>query len=291
VDQADDMLDVRRPAHAGFVEALQYERSCAYEFIDSLPEWIDAPPVMRRLWRSAREVLAAAWVARRHGTCVHVLEAGSGRRPGVETTLSHLAPDLAASVVVDRVDIVDPVLTHPMIRHCWQYSVEDMPAVPCGNYDFVVAQWLLEHVKDVAAAAREFARVLHPGGWLCAAVPNPSAPEFVFARLTPHGLHRLLVGGATAPTPTYYTFHSIGDLVSVLRRAGLETIVEDRVPSVGRYLTSEGALIGRARLGQIGGRYDRLLLKHDLRSLMGDVFLVAERLGPSADSRYDGTVA
>jgi SAM-dependent methyltransferase len=277
VHQTDSMLNISRPAHAGFIETLESERLCAYQFVDSLPAWNDAPPVMQRLRRSAREVLAAAWVARHQGARVQVLEAGSGRGPGVAGQLSYLAPDLAESIVVDRIDIVDPTLTHPMIRHCWQCSVEGMPMVPSGNYDFVVAQWLLEHVEDVETATREFARVLCPGGRLCAAVPNPAAPEFLFARLAPYKLHRLLVSGDAAPTPTYYAFHSIDELVSVLRRAGLETVVDDRVPCVGRYLGSEGSLLGRARLGLLGRSYDRLLLRHGLRRLMGDVFLVAER--------------
>lgn len=277
--QTDNMLNLSRPALATSAGTPESERSLAYEFVDSLASWRETPPVMQRLRLSAREVLAAAWLARRRGALMRVLEAGSGTAPGLETTLSYLEPDLAESIVVDRIDIVDPTLAHPMVRSCWQCSVEDMPMVPSGSYDYVVAQWLLEHVSNVDDAAREFARVLCAGGRLCAAVPNPAAPEFIFARFTPYRLHRLLLGGGQ--TPTCYAFRSIGELLSILRRAGLETVVDDRTSSVGRYLESKGTLLGRARLGPLGRHYDRLLARHGLRMLMGDVFLVAERPVPA----------
>jgi SAM-dependent methyltransferase len=272
------MLKPKAPLNACPAEAKVSGGTDACHFVDSLPAWNDAPPGIRRGWRSGREVLAAAWVARQSGTRLQVLEAGSGRGPGLERILAHLAPELTGSIVVDRMDIIDPTLAHPMIRDCWQCSVEAMPMVPSDKYDFVVAQWLLEHVRDVHGAAREFARVLRPGGRLCAAVPNPTAPEFAFSRLTPYRLHRFLVGGTSTPTRTYYAFRHVDELISILRRAGLETLVDDRVPCVGRYLDDRGSLLGRLHLGRLGMGYDRLLMRYGLRSLMGDVFLVAERL-------------
>ena len=203
----------------------------------------------------------------------------------MEKILAYLAPGLSDAIIIDRIDILDSTVAHPMIRSCWQCSIEAMPMVPSEHYDFVVAQWLLEHVKDVDSAAHEFARVLRPGGRSCAAVPNPTAPEFILSRYTPYRLHHLLVAGASSPTPTHYAFRRVEELVSILRRAGLTTLVDDRVPCVGRYLHDRASALGRLRLGWLGKGYDRLLIRYGLRGLMGDVFLVAERTAATPHGR------
>jgi hypothetical protein len=97
------------------------------------------------------------------------------------------------------------------------------------------------------------------------------------SRLTPHRLHRFLLEGTSTPTPTRYAFRRVAELISILRCAGLDTLVDDRVPCVGRYLDDRGYALGRLCLGRVGMGYDRLLMRYRLRSLMGDVFLVAER--------------
>lgn len=185
--------------------------------------------------------------------------------------LAYLAPELAESIVVDRVDIIDATVSHPMSRHCWRCSIEDMPMVPSHTYDCISAKWVLEHVEHVDRAAREFARVLRPGGRLFLTVPNPSAPEFILARSTPYAVHRLLARRGT-PTPTRYAFHTVKGLVSILQSAGFEVPIDDREPGCESYLSALPG--GLARVGSI---YDRFLARYGLRGLMGRVFLVAER--------------
>lgn len=42
-----------------------------------------------------------------------------------------------------------------------------------GVFDVVLASAVLEHIKDIDSAIREFYRVLRPGGLLCVTMPNP----------------------------------------------------------------------------------------------------------------------
>jgi SAM-dependent methyltransferase len=49
-----------------------------------------------------------------------------------------------------------------------QCDATDLP-FPHGSFDTVVANHVLYHLDDPAAALREFARVLRPGGWLAVA--------------------------------------------------------------------------------------------------------------------------
>lgn len=239
--------------------------------MDSLPAWNVKPRSTVGGWRVGREVLAFVWEHWRSTSAAQVLEVGPGKGDALESTLAYLAPDLAQSIVVDRVDIVDARVSNPMTRSCWQCSIEDMPMVPSNTYDCVVAKYVLEHVEHVDRAAREFARVLRPGGRLLVTVPNPSAPEFLLARSTPYAFHRLVVRHGT-PTPTRYAFHTLKELISVLKSADLEVLADEREPGVEKYLAELGDALAR-----LGRAYDRFLARYRLRGLMGDAFLMAER--------------
>lgn len=43
-----------------------------------------------------------------------------------------------------------------------------------GVFDIVLASAVLEHIRDIDSAMREFYRVLRPGGLLCVTLPNPA---------------------------------------------------------------------------------------------------------------------
>ncbi len=48
---------------------------------------------------------------------------------------------------------------------------------PANTFDAVIAQHVVEHIPDVDAALREWARVLKPGGRLALATPNACYPD------------------------------------------------------------------------------------------------------------------
>jgi SAM-dependent methyltransferase len=58
-----------------------------------------------------------------------------------------------------------------------------------STVDMVVADWVFEHVEDPRAVAREFERILKPGGWICARTPNKWGYVGIGARLIPNHLH------------------------------------------------------------------------------------------------------
>jgi SAM-dependent methyltransferase len=55
----------------------------------------------------------------------------------------------------------------------WQADVQALP-FPDGAFDVVIANHMLYHVPDLPCAVRELARVLRPGGRLCAATNGPA---------------------------------------------------------------------------------------------------------------------
>lgn len=94
-------------------------------------------------------------------------------------------------------------------------------ALPDNAFDGTYCRFLLEHVPDPVAVVREMARVVRPGGWVCAyewqngssAVypPSPAVEEVWRA------VYRLqdLLGGDSAVAPKLY---------GILRKAGLDEV-------------------------------------------------------------------
>ncbi len=75
-------------------------------------------------------------------------------------------------------------------------DVADMPGVPSSSFDCVLCHQVLEHVARPWLAAREFARVLSPGGLAIVSVPHLSRyhewPSDYY-RFTSRGLERLFL--------------------------------------------------------------------------------------------------
>lgn len=62
-----------------------------------------------------------------------------------------------------------------------------------GSLTAVVADWVFEHLPDPATTARELARTVGPGGWVCARTPTRWGYIGLGARLVPNEHHvRLL---------------------------------------------------------------------------------------------------
>jgi SAM-dependent methyltransferase len=58
-----------------------------------------------------------------------------------------------------------------------------------GTIDMIVADYVLEHVDDPAALAHELARILKPGGWICARTPTRNNYVSVLARAVANAKH------------------------------------------------------------------------------------------------------
>ena len=192
---------------------------------------------------------------------VVLLNVGAGRSVVIENRLSRGVPCL-----VDRVDIEVCEVDHPVVRHQWRCSVENMPMVPSGEYAAVFANFVLEHVQGLPAAAREMRRVLKADGEVVVTVSNPSAPEFQVSRRTPLVFHRL-VRNARA-WDTVYAYRSIPDLLRVFEDAGFEAAEVSYFPTVGGYLAT------RRFLRNIGRAYDRCAERLGSKRLLGHVCIV-----------------
>ena len=88
-------------------------------------------------------------------------------------------------------------------------DARDLPMLPTGGYDEVVAQDVLEHLErqDVDPALREWARLLRPGGILVLRVPDVIGVARLLSGTRSVEQHRLLVQnlfGTQAYTGDYH---------------------------------------------------------------------------------------
>lgn len=86
------------------------------------------------------------------------------------------------------VDVSDAVLNNPNVDRGIVSAGGAVP-VPDGSADLVVSDATLEHVANPVEFSREIARVLRPGGWLCARTPNLYSLLVLVSTLVPNALH------------------------------------------------------------------------------------------------------
>ena len=84
----------------------------------------------------------------------------------------------------------DPVVfTNPGLDDAVLIDREGTIPISDASVDMVVAEAVFEHVKEPAIFASEIARVLKPGGWLCARTPNAWGYVALSARVVPNAAH------------------------------------------------------------------------------------------------------
>jgi len=121
-----------------------------------------------------------------------ILNFGAGRgERGIEDPIDFRRRlyDLRA---VDRTVIgvdIDPIVsTNPLVNEAHILTNERLP-LPDSSVDMVVAEWVFEHVDNPRAVSKELARVLKPGGWICARTPNRYGYIGIGARIVPNRIH------------------------------------------------------------------------------------------------------
>jgi SAM-dependent methyltransferase len=124
------------------------------------------------------------------GSTVLDLGAGRGRLGEAGSAWRRRLVDLRGEGrTVIAVDPDPVVLTNTSADQTLVMSDEQVIPLPDRSVDVVVANWVLEHVRDPVAAAAEIDRVLRSGGWLCAHTPNRNGYISLGNRLVPTSLH------------------------------------------------------------------------------------------------------
>lgn len=175
-------------------------------------EWLRSQPDQRELVRAAyyddplenaaaRYWQSEEWAAVRHllpTTPGHALDVGAGRgiasfalaKDGFKVTA--LEPDGSALVGAQAIRSLAESTGLP-IKVTQEFS-ERLP-FDDRQFDVVFARAVLHHTSDLAAACREFLRVLKPGGLLIAVREHViSCPEDLPAFLDIHPLHKVYGG-------------------------------------------------------------------------------------------------
>ncbi len=137
--------------------------------------------------------------------------------------------------------------------------------LPTGTVDCIVANWVLEHVEEPAAMAREIDRVLAPGGWLCAQTPNRHGYIALGTRAVPDALHMRTLARLQPEReprdvfPTYYRMNTRSDLQRLFP-GYLQAVYGAQGPPL--YLGSATITyrVARAVLGALPGRFAGVLL-------------------------------
>jgi SAM-dependent methyltransferase len=202
---------------------------------------------------------------------VRILAVGAGRSLAVEDQLSAAG----CRFVSDRADVEDCRVDDPRVDRCWVCSAEAMDPVPTGAYPLAFAHYVLEHVPDPEAAAREIHRVLRPGGAFVASFPNPRAPEFRLAAATPLWFHRRVRGEEA--WETHYAYGTVENLERIFRKAGFRTAPLERFAFLEGYL---GRFPG---LGAAARAWDRRTQRKGSPDGQGQVCAVFRKEGPALD--------
>jgi SAM-dependent methyltransferase len=121
-----------------------------------------------------------------------VLDFGAGRGAFVDDPvlarrdLALLKGRVARVVGAD----IDPVvLGNPSLDEAIQISDSTPYPFATHEFDFIVSDYAFEHLSDPITVAREFNRILRPGGWVCARTPYRWGSIGLFTNLIPNRLH------------------------------------------------------------------------------------------------------
>ncbi len=172
------------------------------------------------------------------------------------------------SFVCDRVDIEKHQISAEYMGDIYHYSIESMPAVGSDKYIAAFACYVLEYVPNVPAAASEIYRVLKPSGIFATTFSNPTAPEFVLAKLVSLKFHKRVKSffhGGKDPWETRYAFKNVDTLIEIFQKAGFRTLKV-------KYYSGLESHLRRFYLVRILARlYDKIMEALKPRKLMNTV--------------------
>jgi ubiquinone/menaquinone biosynthesis C-methylase UbiE len=155
---------------------------------------------------------------------MHVLDFGAGRAAWYEDDTCtyrrniRLIKGKVASVIACDVDTA--VLQNRSVDSAVVLQGEELPFAD-NAFDVIVADYVFEHIADPTWVAREFARVLKPGGWVCARTPNKYSYIALCTRLTANKWHKVILRHAQPNRkeldvfPTKFLLNSVRQLKKI----------------------------------------------------------------------------
>lgn len=127
---------------------------------------------------------------------MHVLDFGAGRGAWFEDDNceyrrnTRLIKGKVASVTGCDVDTA--VLKNRSVDDAVVLQNEELPFAD-NTFEIIIADYVLEHVADPGWVAKEFERVLRPGGWICARTPNKFSYGALCTRLIANKWHHRIL--------------------------------------------------------------------------------------------------
>lgn len=148
---------------------------------------------MRRM-STRRETLARRWNGGANATLAYQARLVELVQPGMRILHAGCGRDKigVSKPFTDRCKVVgidlDPRVAPLFHSEFHLGSISSMP-FDDATFDVVFSEYVMEHVADPAAAFREVARVLKPGGRFLVLTPNAYSYKSIVAALTPYRFH------------------------------------------------------------------------------------------------------
>jgi ubiquinone/menaquinone biosynthesis C-methylase UbiE len=134
-----------------------------------------------------------------HLTGIDIPVEYDGYVPAGKGTSVELARALAAELEVGNVDFA----------HAWPDAVE----ADDGAFDFLFSAYVVEHIPDLEAAMREWARIVRPGGVMVHVVPAVEDSLYTLAQVNVRPPWRSLAAGLLRRRPNRPVLRSNGTIV------------------------------------------------------------------------------
>jgi 2-polyprenyl-3-methyl-5-hydroxy-6-metoxy-1,4-benzoquinol methylase len=163
-------------------------------------------------WDRARAIEAREVLRRTRPR--RILDIGCGC--GYHDVLMASSPGVDEVVGIDysamSIEAAEREYPHPKVRRL----AADVNEMPEGSYDLAVSFHVIEHVSDPRGFLEVCRRQVRPGGWVAAVTPN---------RLRVDNAYRYLRGyPAVLEDPQHFREYTIGDLIALGSRAGMELV-------------------------------------------------------------------
>lgn len=173
-----------------------------------------------------------------------VLDFGAGRGLAQDDPVAFRRSLMTLRGRTERViamDVDAAVMSNSMSDEQIVMANSSVIALSDSSVDLVLADNVFEHIADPIGVSKEFARVVKPGGWVCARTPNLYGYIAVGARLIPNSMHskivrRLQPGSLRNETdvfPTIYKMNSRRQLKTLFAEKDWQLFVVSNRPDAG----------------------------------------------------------